>query len=153
MARKRKPKHVYLLAAARKIWFWGPERAAAIEKASKGPDLVECQDCRKLVPKELKIKGRKQFAVDHIEPVVLPGRAFPSLELEVKTGSSELLWDDYLRRLMYGALQVLCLDCHQKKTNAENNERKQKRSRMSQMRTGPERSRTPSNRGRGKSKG
>ena len=113
-----KPKHIYLISAARKVWYWSQERKAAIKTAMVGPDLVQCATCQKKIPIKAKHNKRSLFAVDHVEPVVPPDKLFPSLEPNPPTDS--LSWDEYLQRLMYGALQVLCLPCHSAKSKTEN---------------------------------
>jgi len=52
--------------------------------------------------------------VDHIEPVVDIKRGFVS-------------WDEYIKRLLVEkkGLQVLCRDCHDKKTKEERGQRKE----------------------------
>lgn len=124
---KPKPPHVYLNSAARKVWYWSAQRKEAIKQASVGPDLVRCTECKKLLPKASQfVPGRKKkkclYAVDHIVPVVQPGEKSPQLPLSTDC----LSWDVWLSRLMFGAQQVLCLPCHQKKTNAENKTRRAK---------------------------
>lgn len=129
MARKsKKPPHVYLISAARKVWYWSDQRKEAIARASVGPDLVRCTYCRKLLPKASQsVPGKKKkkclYAVDHIDPIVRPGERSPQLPISTDC----LSWDVWLARLMFGALQVLCLPCHQTKSNGENNERRKKR--------------------------
>lgn len=118
-----RPKHVYLIAAARRISRWSLEHRAAIKDAEVGKEFVQCASCKKRIPKNLKIKKRRQFAVDHIEPVVPVDMLAPVLE-PTPNSSDFLGWDEWLRRLMYGKRQVLCLPCHKSKTNAENKERK-----------------------------
>lgn len=110
--KKARPIQSYLIAAARKIWLWSPERREAIANASLGPDLVECKKCKKLLPKFMARGKKKLFAVDHIDPVVLPSTGF-------------LNWDEYYARLFVPAnkLQILCHSCHEEKTEKENNER------------------------------
>lgn len=121
-----KPKHVYLIAAARKIWYWGPERRAAVKAAMVGKDLIRCAKCKKVMSAKAKVKKRYLFQVDHINPVVPVDKLSPTLE-KTPGPLDSCGWDVYLRELMYGALQVLCIPCHSKKTKAENNERKNKR--------------------------
>lgn len=131
--KKAKPDHVYLISAARKIWRWSKIRRDAIEAATVSKDWVECAECEKWLRKNpLKKKQRKDYAVDHIEPVVPPGSFSP--QLPVITGT--MTWDEWLTRLTEGALQVLCHPCHKKKTKAENDERKRKRPKLSALRKG-----------------
>lgn len=131
MTRKApKPLHVYLLSAARKVWYWSPQRREAIRLASVGPDLVRCTGCKKLFPKAPqpvpgKRKKKSLYAVDHVEPVVPVELSFP--QIPSTTGS--LSWDEYYQRLIFGAQQVLCLCCHKEKTNEENKERRKAKKR------------------------
>jgi 5-methylcytosine-specific restriction endonuclease McrA len=137
-----KPTHVYLIAAARKIWRWSAARREAIKAAMVGPDLIQCALCRKKLPAKVKVRKRFLYSVDHISPVVEPGRRSPTLNADPATDSSELTWDEYLRRMIYGKLQVLCNPCHSKKSKAENKERrerKQKRQTVPALRNGPNR--------------
>jgi hypothetical protein len=127
----KKPKHVYLIAAARKVWYWSQERRAAIAAASVGPDMVRCAHCRRLFPKNGKKGSRKLYAVDHIEPVVPVGKSSP--QIPVTTGA--ISWDEWLERLMCGALQVLCNPCHSIKSKRENHERKQKKQKLPALRS------------------
>jgi hypothetical protein len=119
-----KPKHVYLISAARKISRWSPEHKQAIADASVGPDLVRCAICAKLLPKASPKKGaRKMYAVDHIIPIV-PVESF-SPQIPIITGSQT--WDSWLMNLFFGERQILCHPCHKVKTDKENNERRKKR--------------------------
>lgn len=53
--------------------------------------------------------GPKQVHVDHIQPVIDPNQGFVD-------------WNTYIERLFcnYDGWQVLCIDCHQIKSTAEN---------------------------------
>lgn len=67
-----------------------------------------CADCGKDYPS-------KEVNVDHIEPVVDPAKGFIS-------------WDVYIARMFCEKdnLQVLCSDCHTKKSAEERKQRKTK---------------------------
>ena|SRR3990172_8902049 len=108
--RKKKPVWVYLIAAARKAWFWSAERQECIKLSMVGPDLVRCAICCVKLPKKSKPKG---YAVDHRVPVG-------------KAPIGPLGWDEYYAKLFVPAarMQVLCLECHQEKTNEENIKRR-----------------------------
>ena len=75
------------------------------EKGVRGGALYICNHCG------LCFKP-KEVHVDHIYPVV-------PVEREVRD------WNEYIERLFCNSsgLQVLCIDCHQKKSNEENAER------------------------------
>lgn len=100
----------YLKAAFRKVWRWGVERKAALAAALKGGKYV----C-KLCPSG-NLHRKDDVKVDHINPVVDPKKGFVS-------------WDEYYKRMFVAAdgLQVLCDDCHDKKSKAENEERRKTR--------------------------
>jgi 5-methylcytosine-specific restriction endonuclease McrA len=91
----------------------------AVELASVGSDLIRCAVCLQLLPKGLKIRGRKMWQVDHVDPV----GAGPV------TTHGFAGWDEYYRRLFcpVSNLQVLCTVCHQIKTNKENAARRKKK--------------------------
>lgn len=74
-------------------------RRDALKRAKVGPDEYRCNHCEALYS----LKG---VQVDHIEPVV---------PIDIHHS-----WDDYITRLFYGALQVLCRECHATKTALEN---------------------------------
>lgn len=118
--RKKKPKpfYVYLVPAIRKIWQWSEIRRDAIKKASEAtPDFVRCALCGELKIKASythpgKKKKTKDYSVDHIEPVGPAPKGFVG-------------WDGYLKRMLNPdkGVQVLCTECHQKKTNKETKRR------------------------------
>lgn len=121
MKRKKAPKppHIYLIAAAKKTWYWSSERRMAIQLASVGPDRIRCAGCQEILPKKLKINGRLMWQVDHIDPVG-PGPT------SVTSTSS---WATFYSRLFVPVdnLQILCTVCHQLKTNKENAARRKKK--------------------------
>jgi len=112
MKKKRKFKkkkafnlHGYIFGALRKIWRWYPERKIALDLAKvyiSNKELYTCAKCDKIFT-------RKQVHIDHLNPVISPITGFTS-------------WDSYIQRLFvsHNHLQVLCKDCHQLKTQAEN---------------------------------
>jgi 5-methylcytosine-specific restriction endonuclease McrA len=111
--KKTKPKSIkskmdgYIFGALRKIWRWHPGRKQALKKAevldSFGVLKEKCAYCCTLFDKN-------EVQVDHIDPVVDPKSGFVD-------------WNTYIKRLLYvdgdTDLQVLCKQCHKKKTNKE----------------------------------
>lgn len=93
-----------------------PPKYETLKEASVGKKLNKatkrmaehyvCADCKKEYP-------GKEVNVDHIEPCVSPVDGFVS-------------WDVFIERLFCKKdnLQVLCSDCHTKKTNEERKQRK-----------------------------
>lgn len=114
----------YLAAAAKKIWRWSPEykvvktATKCIKCGNDFPMFTACSKCKRPSAKLCKAcKTAKRKCVpqaDHIEPVVNPKTGFVS-------------WDEFFDRLFKGALQPLCWNCHQIKTQAENVERRKVR--------------------------
>lgn len=108
-------------SALRKMtMYWQPikdcKNAARVERGK-----YLCAGCKAIVPASIKVvqKGGKNkgkvrrkaaFAIDHIEPIV---------SVNGFNG-----WDEYIERMFCeDGFQLLCLDCHSKKTKAENEER------------------------------
>jgi len=89
---------------------WGPvhttKKAGWVERGK-----YLCAECKQVVP--LKKDGKKNVFVDHVNPVVSPEEGFVS-------------WDRYIERMFCEAegLQVLCGDCHSRKTKEERGRRK-----------------------------
>lgn len=77
-------------------------------RVSRG--IYECAGCKKHVPKTSIHNGKKvnNAHVDHIDPIVDPATGFTT-------------WDDFIARLFCEkeALQLLCHECHETKTNEE----------------------------------
>lgn len=118
-----KPAHVYLISALRKIWRWSPQRREAIKKATKGK-YVECAACKELLSASSPRGQRKPYTVDHISPIVRPGKGHsPTIPKQ----AGQMSWDEYIDRMMFGELQILCHPCHKAKTKEENNARKKSR--------------------------
>lgn len=98
----------YVFGALRKIWRWHPVRRKALSLSKAHDSTLDgdwhtCAKCDNVRPKKL-------VQVDHINPVVDPEYGFKS-------------WDEYIDRLLNVTIddvQVLCKDCHQAKTQAEN---------------------------------
>lgn len=88
---------------------WGPiYRVLAKSKVSRG--FYHCAACGEDVPLTTRVDGKrvKNVHVDHIDPIVDPAVGFVS-------------WDKLIERMFVeeDGLQVLCGDCHTKKTNEE----------------------------------
>lgn len=86
----------------RRIWFFSPERRDAIKRANG-----TCEKCGSKVDK---------LHADHILPVVNPETGFVD-------------WNQYIDRMFCGAtgLQVICEECHAKKSAQESDRRKEVR--------------------------
>jgi len=98
----------YIFGSLRKIWRWYPERRLALKLAEvmgTTKDSYNCRECDNVFP-------RKLVHVDHVDPVIEPGKGFIS-------------WDVYIERLFVKAdrLQILCKGCHKGKTQIENKRR------------------------------
>lgn len=113
MAKEWSP-HRYLVAAARKIWRWSPERREVLKKAKAGKDQWTCEKCKtvfgivEMVTKKGRKRKRMGGAVDHIVPI----------------GKQPAKWSDYpayYKRMFCPRtnLQVLCKACHDPKSKAE----------------------------------
>lgn len=110
----------YMIAAARKIWRWTPERKAVIDRC-RIYDKFKCEKCGdELGMIEKRTKKGLTFVmpiqVDHKNPV----------------GSQPQTWIEFanwLSRLFCPIenLWGICLKCHHKKTNGENTGRRKKK--------------------------
>lgn len=90
-------------------WKWAPISEVMNEaRVSKG--VYYCKGCESNVPVTVVVNGKriKNVFVDHIIPVIDPIVGFTS-------------WDDFINKLYSEKdnLQVLCGDCHDKKTMEE----------------------------------
>lgn len=103
---------ISVLRAGTRRWppKWNVKHAAATEKkvnesTGRLAQHYLCAKCKKDYPSS-------EVEVDHIKPVV-----------NYKDGWTN--WDDYITSLfcLEDNLQVLCLDCHKKKTLKENKKR------------------------------
>jgi hypothetical protein len=104
----------YFVAFCRKAFRWSPGYRDALKRAFvEKKDAIEYYRCESCV---LVVK-RREKQVDHTEPVV-----------SVATGWDGS-WDVFRDRMFLGAdkLRILCKECHQRKTTAENKERRKKR--------------------------
>lgn len=88
---------------------WGPihstKKAAWVERGK-----YLCADCKEVVP--LTVDKKKNVFVDHIEPIISPEEGFTT-------------WDDVINKMFCEPdnLQVLCKECHDKKTKDERDRR------------------------------
>lgn len=96
---------------------WAP-RSNVMREARVDRGIYLCAGCDETVPVTVKIKGvrKKNVFVDHIDPVVDPAVGFTT-------------WDEYVERMFCEAdnLQVLCMSCHDVKTQKERDIAKQRR--------------------------
>jgi 5-methylcytosine-specific restriction endonuclease McrA len=93
--------HRYLVAAARRVWRWCPEKKIAAAVCAVGSTKRRCSTCNEVFPKKL-------VHMDHIIPV----------------GKQPREWEEYpefYRRLFCAAsnIQGLCRPCHKSKTNVD----------------------------------
>ena len=89
---------------------WGPINSVK-KKAWVERGKYLCAGCNQVVP--LTLNGKKNVFVDHIESVVDTQEGFQG-------------WDVFIERLFCEEenLEVLCSDCHSKKSSEEREERK-----------------------------
>jgi 5-methylcytosine-specific restriction endonuclease McrA len=99
----------YILNYINQVWGWNQHRKAAKLRAVVGPFDFRCEACNK------QPLPRKGVEIDHIQPVVNPA------------GWDG--WDNLIKRKFVSAegLQVLCRDCHTKKSTVENAERRRRK--------------------------
>jgi len=95
-----------LRGASRK---WAPI-GQVMREANRGRGLYLCAECGFIVPVSIKHgrKRTKNVLVDHEPPIVDPNVGFTT-------------WDDCINRMFCekDGLQVLCKDCHDKKSKIE----------------------------------
>lgn len=107
--KKQKPLRAYILAGLGKVWMWWPPRNEA-KKRAKHPSKKGWYIC------ELCHAEREKVDVDHITPCIRPADGFVS-------------WDDYIKSRFVEdpkQLQVICRDCHKRKSKEENAQRRKK---------------------------
>lgn len=97
-----------------------PPISACLKNARVERGLYLCNGCKEIVPASIvNEKGRrvKNVHVDHIVPVVDPAVGFES-------------WDRWVERMFVeeDGLQLLCSECHSKKTDEEKALAKERRS-------------------------
>lgn len=91
-----------LRAGSRK---WGPNQKVK-KDARVGRGQYKCASCGQVVPPTL--KGKNNLIVDHINPIINPSIGFTT-------------WDSFIENLFCEEdnLQLLCLDCSNRKTAEE----------------------------------
>ena len=104
-----------IMSAIKRCFSRSPTHRAALnaakcprKKGPRGGARYRCAECKKdFAPKDVQ--------VDHIQPIV-----------EIGTLSKDMSWDEIVNRIFCSEdnLQVLCRDCHAKKSRAENAERR-----------------------------
>lgn len=96
---------------------WAPIQTT-LQKARVERGFYLCASCQETVPATKKVDGKrvKNVHVDHIDPVIDPAVGWVS-------------WDSLIERMFVeeDGLQVLCDECHTKKTNEEKAVAKQRR--------------------------
>lgn len=110
--------HCYIKSGIDRIWNWWPPRKEVIVAATvyleDGTEAQKCIKCNTICSVVKIGKRRKRgVQVDHIDPVISVEHGFQG-------------WDIYITRKFVPKekLQVLCLKCHRKKSNAENQRRR-----------------------------
>lgn len=95
-----------IIPALRKASRWWVYKTKARIAAKVSPGIYKCAGCNESY-------SEKETQVDHIAPIV-----------PVKSGFTT--WDDYINRLFcdINNLQILCLTCHESKTQVELEQRK-----------------------------
>ncbi len=110
--------HSYIKSVLRRASMRWPPLNSVRAKARKSRGMYLCAGCGELVPASILQNGKrvKNVLVDHINPIV-PITGFDN-------------WDNVIQRLFCDEsnLQVLCKNCHDKKTKQERDERKNSRS-------------------------
>jgi len=115
MTLKRNPEEElknFIIRGLRTLSLKYPPRTQCKADARVKRGYYQCAICKKIVPTTIKNKkgGRTiNIAVDHIHPVIHPAKGWQG-------------WDTYIRRLFCGrdGLQLLCKECHDKKSAEEN---------------------------------
>lgn len=114
------PFPTWLVWNLRKISYRWPARYQALKLAKVAPNTYKCAECKQ----DYKKQGKKRIiSVDHINPVKDPSKpqAFQEALATCMCGVC-----DYIRRMFCDVLglQVLCKECHDKKTKGEMKVRK-----------------------------
>jgi 5-methylcytosine-specific restriction endonuclease McrA len=99
----------YIKSALRRIWQWSPERRRALNRAQVSLTTWYCEECG------AQPLSRKERDVDHITSVENVG---------VDDGLFAWISRLFVRADGY---QILCKQCHRKKTTRQSNERRKLR--------------------------
>lgn len=105
-ARKAFNRKSFIMNVLRKASYKYPYMNEAVKRARVDRGVYECNGCKG----RFKIKELKR---DHVNPVIEPGVGFVD-------------WNTYIDRLLCESVyyyQMLCADCHNKKTGLENEQR------------------------------
>ena len=96
---------------------WAPTNTIK-KKANRARGVYECATCKQHVPLSERVGGKRvnNVFVDHIEPIVDPKKGFQG-------------FDEFVQRLFCEEdnLQVLCGECHDKKSLIERQQAKERR--------------------------
>lgn len=92
--------HGIIINHLRRIGYRNVTRTQAFKEAHVARGSYKCNTC------QLDFK-RSEVHGDHVDPVIDPVAGFVD-------------WNNYITRLFYGQIQVLCKGCHKTKTKAEN---------------------------------
>lgn len=105
-ALKRKNLKRFLIPVLRRATYRWPARSEALKDSRKERNSYECAICKDRFKND-------EVVLDHIVPVVDPKLGFTD-------------WDDYINRMFpeKEGFQVLCNDCHDIKTELEDEMRK-----------------------------
>lgn len=109
MAKEKSPESIlksFIISTLRRASYRWVGRTQALRAARIERGLYQCNSCKSSFK-------NKEIRLDHILPII-----------PVETGF--ISWDDYINRLFCDAssMQVLCLTCHDSKTNIEKEQRK-----------------------------
>lgn len=96
----------WLVGQIRRISYRWPARAEAVRNAKVERGKYKCALCEDVI-------GYREINVDHIVPVVDPADGFKD-------------WNTYVERMFCAVegFQILCVPCHDKKTEYERQLRK-----------------------------
>ena len=92
----------FLIGKLRRLSYMSPVRKEVKARARMDRGIYQCELCKKRL-------HNGEYALDHIEPVVSVTRGFVD-------------WNEFISKLFVDAsgLQLLCKDCHSRKTKQEN---------------------------------